>query len=564
KLIARELSVKLNVASDFSTALDWTQDALKDPSGVSYLDLNFDGIELLADIEIEIAETVLIAGQVELSVKTQTIDDGAIAATDATVVTFKLSDGFFAAGVIDFTRDANNELVKAPITRSLIDGGPTGVSDTFQGFYAAGVGFELALIARNAGSATIDGAPAFETWLAFRATVENIDVRGLGGPDDFAIDGRDFLVTGNFASVVDVVADPGAVPTVMNWKNLADDLTGPQLDLTDAVLGLNGLEQFKIGGTLTLEITNAVYLTSAFSMAVALDVPTDPVSGINGDLILLTLSETTFFAGGSAVFAEDAEGNLVVNRGNASGVYVENANLALGVLIDAGADVIDTTDDVTYIGLTGGFGLAQVLGLGNVEAQANDVTVRYNAAIDDAGLPVTKLDWSTIDYTDAATALGDLSTGTDFAVEGRIYFGDGLVYLGGGFSLATGSYTVSGSGLGAGFVANVTTFSIDDAALFAGVGGGFTYDVADPSLITGLIALEDLDGATGFDATGVSAELGFITEDAVAARSWTAIDARVGTADLVGLPDGFVASVKDVYFSTNVADEISATKLNWN
>ena len=167
-------------------------------------------------------------------------------------------------------------------------------------------------------------------------------------------------------------------------------------------------DRFKIGGTLTLEITNAVYLTSTFSMAVAMDVPTDPVSGIDGDLILLTLSEATFFAGGSAVFAEDTEGNLVINRGNASGVYVENANLALGVLVDTGADVIDTTDDVTYIGLTGGFDLAQVLGLGNVEAQAADVILHYNAATDDAGQPAPKLDWSTIAYTDAATALGDL------------------------------------------------------------------------------------------------------------------------------------------------------------
>jgi len=564
KLIARELSVKLNVASDFTTALDWTQDALKDPSGASYLDLTFDGIELLADVEIEIAETVLMAGQVELSVKMQTIDDGAITATDATVVTFKLSDGFFAAGIIDLTRDANNALVQAPITRTPTDGAPNGVSATFEGFYAAGVSFELAVIARNLDSAAIDGAPGFETWLAFRATVENIAVQGLGGPDDFSVEGRDFLVTGNFASFVDPVADPGAVPTVMNWKNLADDLTGPQLDLTDAVLGLNGLEQFKIGGTLTLEITNAVYLTSTFSMAVAMDVPTDPVSGIDGDLILLTLSEATFFAGGSAVFAEDTEGNLVINRGNASGVYVENANLALGVLVDTGADVVDTTDDVTYIGLTGGFDLAQVLGLGNVEAQAADVILHYNAATDDAGQPAPKLDWSTIDYTDAATALGDLDSGTDFTIQGRIYYGDGLVYLDGGFSLLTGSYTVSASGIGADFAANVTTFSIYDASLFAGVGGGFTYSVADPSRITGLIALNDLEGASGFSATGVSAELAFITEAAAAARSWTAIDARVGTADLVGLPEGFVASVKDVYFSTNIADEASSTKLNWN
>jgi hypothetical protein len=564
KLIARELSVKLNVASDLSTALDWTQDALKDPADVSYLALSFNGIELLADVEVEIANTVLIAGQVELSVKTQTIDDGAITATNATVVTFKLRDGFFAAGVVDFTRDANNELLNAPITRSLVDDGPNGVSDTFKGFYASGVGFELALIARNADSALIDSAPGFETWLAFRATVENIDVKGLGGPENFAIVGRDFLVTGNFASLVDPVADSGAVPTVMNWKNLADDLTGPQLDLTDAVLGLNGLEQFKIGGTLTLEITNAVYLTSTFSMAVASDVLTDPASSIDGDLIFLSLSETTFFAGGSVVFGEDAEGNILVNRGNASGVYVENAGLALGVLIDKGDNLLVTTDDITYLGLTGGFDLAQLLGLGNVEAQANDVALRYNAAIDASGEPVAKLDWSTIDYTDAATALGDLDSGTDFAVEGRLFFGDGLVYLDGGFSLATGSYTVSSSGIGSDFVANVTTFSINDASLFAGVGGGFTYDVVDPSVITGLIALADLDGATGFNATGVSAELAFITEDAIAARSWTAIDARVGTADLVGLPDGFVASVKDVYFSTNIADEVSDTKLNWN
>ena len=458
ELIARELSVKLNAASDLSTALDWTQVALQNPAGASYLDLSFDGIELLANVEIAIADTVSIAGTMELSVKTQTIDDGAITAVDATVVTFKLSDGFFAAGTTAYVFDVDGTLISEPFTRDTVDGPPTGVTAAFQGFYASGVGYELAIIARN--SADLAGP---ETWLGFRATVGAIDVVGLGAPGSINIDGRDFLVTGNFASTA-------LTPTIMNWKNLADDLTGPQLDLTDATLGLNGLEQFKIGGTLTLEVPGAAYLTSTFTMAVVADAEATAVGAVTGDLLLLTLSETTFFGGSGAQFGDDAFGNRVIERGNAAGVYVENAGLAFGVLIDQGSDPAVVDDDITYIGLTGGFDLAQILGLDNVEAQANDVSLKVNIALDALGNEVAKLDWSTINYLDASTALGDLDSGIDFALGGSLYYGDGFVYLGGGFTIATGGYTVSGGGTTADFIANVTTFTVSDAALFAGVG----------------------------------------------------------------------------------------------
>ena len=374
KIIARELSVKMNTSSDQSTALDWTQTALRDASNVPYLNLNFDGLELLADVEVAIANSVSIAGTMQLSVKTQSINDGAIVANDATVLTLKLSNGFFAAGTTGYEFDANGNLISDPFVRDATTMLPNGVTSDFQGFYAAGVGFELATVTRASGDAA---GP--ESWVGFRATVGALDVVGLGGPGNFNIDGRDFLVTGNFAS------NSPTQPSVLNWKNLADDLTGPQLDLTHAVNGLNGLEQFKIGGTLTLEVTDALYLTSTFTMAVVADTTATAVASVTGDLILLTLSKTTIFAGPGAVFGNDANGNRVINRGNAAGVYLENANLAVGVLIDKGSDPLATTDDSTYIGLVGGFDLAQLLGMGQVEAQATALSIRYNAAIDAIG-----------------------------------------------------------------------------------------------------------------------------------------------------------------------------------
>ncbi|KKN12844.1 hypothetical protein LCGC14_1012390, partial [marine sediment metagenome] len=556
EIIARELSVKMNTASDQTTALDWTQTALHDASNVPYLNLSFNGLELLANVEIAIANSVSIAGIMELSVKTQSINDGAIVANDATVLTLKLSNGFFAAGTAGYKFDTNGNLLSDPFVRDTTTGLPTGVTSDFQGFYASGVGFELATVIRGA-----NDTAGPESWFAFRATVGALDVVGLGGTGNFNIDGRDFLVTGNFAST------SLTQPSVMNWKNLADDLTGPQLDLTHAVNGLNGLEQFKIGGTLTLEVTDALYLTSTFTMAVVADTTATAVGSVTGDLILLTLSKTTIFAGPGAVFADDTNGNRVINRGNAAGVYLENANLALGVLIDKGADALATTDDSTYIGLVGGFDLAQLLGMGQVEAQANNLSIRYNVAIDANGIAIDKLDWTTIQYSDAATALNGLDSGIDFAVRGTLFYGDGFVYLSGTFSLATGGYGVAGGGLSAGLNANVTTFAISDAAMFAGVGGGFTHDPTDASVITGLVALADLKGATGFDATGVNAELAFVNEVSTTAttlRSWAALDVFVGTADLVGLPAGFTASTTNLYFRTNIADTATASKLNWN
>lgn len=112
RIVASELTVNVNLASDGTAALDWTQAALLDPAGEVLLDLTLDGVQITAAVLVSVAGAVSVAGRVDLAVTTQDIDDGAIQLAGASVFRLSLTEGYLFAGTSpEFVVDAAGYLV---------------------------------------------------------------------------------------------------------------------------------------------------------------------------------------------------------------------------------------------------------------------------------------------------------------------------------------------------------------------------------------------------------------------------------------------------------------------
>lgn len=420
------------------------------------------------------------------------------------------------------------------------------------GFAADNVGFEVVVIRRGAGDMA---GP--ESWTAVRASADRLEVLGVDG---LTLRATDLLVAANIAS-------DGAVPSVMNWIALDDQLNGagqPDLALIDPVDGFGAYAQFVIAGMLTLEVDATVFLRAGFALRViegvtakagAADDP-DMRADIGGNLVYLALSDVTFFAGTGGSMVLDGDGRRTITLvEDAAGLRAESGALSLSLFLNAG-DPLLTTDHVTYTGIAGDLDLLQVVGIDGVTLEAQSLFLRLNA-VDVVG--ADKLDWQALDFAEGAAALADLDPGLEVAVGGRLWYGDGTVFADATFAFGVSERMVVGAGVngGAAFAASVLGFDLTDARVFAGVGGAFTRD-ADSGLIDGITE------GTGFAVQGAAVQLILLGESGPApVLDWTAVSVRFDRAEFTGLPPEFVIRATDVLFEANLAAS-DGSKLDWS
>lgn len=188
-----------------------------------------------------------------------------------------------------------------------------------------------------------------------------------------------------------------------------------------------------------------------------------------------------------------------------------------------------------------------------------------SAVTSDAAGTAVKLDWTTLDATDApifdANPITDATDGItsdlDFSVKGAVEVRiEDNVLLFGAFGVSAKTKTINDGNGTEVADASVLSLTISGATLFAGAGGAFIYDGTGRA--TGLE-----DTGTGIAVQDANLELGIISQPSTETTplSWVAVAGRIGQADLRGI-DGIVAIARDVTFRFNGA-ATDTTKLDW-
>jgi hypothetical protein len=260
----------------------------------------------------------------------------------------------------------------------------------------------------------------------------------------------------------------------------------------------------------------------------------------------------------------------VVDGIAAGGTGFAGQNLSFDLLSISQGQSDPTIQGTTqsWTALQAGAAQLDVRGINGIDLKAYDLEIRLNsAATTDAAATATKLDWTTLDATDApifdAVSITNTADGItsdlDFSVQGAVEVRiEDNVLLFGAFGISAQTKTINdGNGIEVAD-ASVLSLSVTGATLFAGAGGAFIYD-GTTGRATGLE-----DAGTGIAVQDANLELGIISQPSTATTplSWLAVAGEIGQADLRGI-DGIVAIARDITFRFNGA-ATDATKLDWS
>ncbi|SFS22515.1 LEPR-XLL domain-containing protein, partial [Yoonia litorea] len=535
----KNVTFGMNNAAADGTKIDWT--ALDGAAAGQITDLptniatfdNLYGIAFGGSVEIAVSGSVLVAGTLSGRISDGVLNDGAAYTDDRaiSVFTFTVSGGFLFAGVGgDFTRDA--------------DGAVTGVDvANATGLSATGVAIEIVTVTETL-------VPT-NKWSAFDIQAATVTAAGLSSLAGVGIELFDFEASGNSTAILN--------GTNIDWTGVTDaafsDLT--RIKLLDAAVSLS------IGGGIDLNVADSVLATGRFTLLALTKDLNDEVTPITGaDILIFTLSDVEFFAGVGGAFA--GSGSLTngtkdsIDPAAGTGFYASGASLELVI-------VNDKTALQTYSAVALDVQTVSLIGLPDaLQFQITDLFFGANNA--NAAVDPVKLDWTElVDELGAdlpsTIATFDAGYGLEFAATLELIIDTDKVLVKG--SLAGAIFNTD---IDAGDVqitgADVFSFSVTNASLFAGSGGAF-----DAGTASGFA-----DGGTGFTATNVSLELltisgGTVTAGGATGDSWTAYRITVDQASPVGI-DGITLKAYNFVVAGNSVTDAAVTvdlpsKIDW-
>ncbi|WP_286789853.1 matrixin family metalloprotease, partial [Thioclava sp. UBA3469] len=502
-----------------SMAFDWSQ-----VGGPSFsFDSTFTGFTIDVRAVFTVKSTVLLAGDISITVTKQTIAaaDNPLGTdlTDAQVMTFALADGYiFVGSGGGFTTDGNSKV------NGLTRDGDSKLVGT--GFGAEGVLFEFASV-KNVDGTT--GA-VLNAWSAIKLYVGTVEVAGIPG---FTLAVSDFVVEVNAADAMVAVN-----PTVMTWKGL--DLGAP-LALTDATNGFDNTERFFIRATIDeLNISDTVLLTGSFSVEKTAGTS---VGGVTGDLLYITLTDLSLFAGAGATIGASG-----IDTTNAIGFSAAGGNFYIGIL---------TTSDPIPVSYTGVSASLASLGLVNVEGVTLNLAslkVLYNSVSDTT---LSNLDWSSL------TGLEEVTDTVSLAVSGKLTLAVGdFVYLRAGFGLKAIDVTAQAGSTETLDLVDITTgtltfVTLSDVEFFAGTGASTTTDEA-----TGTTTLNLLGDAAGLHANGGNLALGLLTDTTTGVK-YTGVIGSLSALEAKGI-DAVQIKLSGMALASNSTTALTGPRLDWS
>ena len=506
-------------------------------------------ITLTGDATINLGGYVLLAGGFALSKSSQSDvnlgEDNGTLNLDVDLLRIDLTnvDLFVGAGgVLDTTTDPDDYAVDAS------DG---------TGFFVDGANLSLAIA-----SVTDATLPDTRRWTGVVASADGLEPVGL--PAGFELQVRNLEVLFNTASGDD---GAGTQAQPIDWSVL-------YTHEADALNTLNGDTALSVSGDITIDLGGYVLVAGEF--AVSKTTPTDVdltavLLDVDVDLLRIDLTNVDLFVGAGGVFDTSNPDDYAVDVTDATGFFVNNANLSLAI-----ASVTDATpnnpatDKRRWTGLAANVDGLLPVGLpAGFELQVRNLEVRFNTASgnDGAGHDATRINWS--DLVADTNPLNALDAATVLAVSGDI-----TIDLG-GYVLVAGEFAVSKTTpTDVDLTADLQDVDVDllridltNVDLFVGAGGVF--DTTNPDDYA-VVATDDV--ATGFLVHGADLNLAIASvTDAPAAdkRRWTGLAANVDGLGPVGLPAGFELQVRnlEVRFNTASGNDGAghdATRINWS
>jgi hypothetical protein len=409
------------------------------------------------------------------------------------------------------------------------------------GFNAKFDEFALAIITEQGGSG--------RTWYAVSATLSSASFSGV---NDLTLEAADLVLNVNTAAADETVVDFQSTPLPVS--------TGA----TDPVIiGFDGHagELFHVSGNVALNVFGFVVAVGGFDLYKGqLQIDDGNVEAFDADVLTIELEVAHLFAGTGAQLqaSESAEayaGYVLEVPAGAVGFAVDTdagtpSHLALAV-------VRDPASGARYVGLDFALTQAALQGVQNLVLEANG-TVLVNWASEGA----ERLNWHQAWVNEPEPASGEkrlpafsekLTDAVEYWISGWMDLDAfGYVLVVGGFELVrqdvsgiadpddTG--TLSGS---------LLTVDIDIERLFAG--GGAVLDNGDL----------DTSHAVGFEAKGGELDLAILTTTEATPRTYTGLEASLGTADVLGLPD-LQASVQQIYVKFNLTSVDGGRPLDWS
>ena len=320
-----------------------------------------------------------------------------------------------------------------------------------------------------------------------------------------------------------------------------------------------------INGSITLNLFGSVlaYGHFDFNQLSGVSASDGSIALTNASGMHLSLSQLQFFVGVNGDFVKDAANQVTaLDTSRAIGFSASDATLDLWILKEGG------TGGRAWTAVSATIGAMAVHGLpGDVVLEVLNLSLAYNAAAADG----SKLDWAALSGLSAAPlgsnvgSLAALVRSTNLAITGTLYLDvSGFVVALASFSIDQQSGVALNDGkgvvIGATPGANVLVIHLSGAYFFAGAGGA----IQKTGYSAGGFAADLVNmGAVGFYASGASLDLAIVGEGAgITARKWIGVGAHIAQLGVVGLPDGFALSVRDLDFFYNLAAR-DGKRMDW-
>ncbi len=318
-----------------------------------------------------------------------------------------------------------------------------------------------------------------------------------------------------------------------------------------------------ISGDLALNVFGFVVAVGGFDLYKGqLQIDDGNVTAFDADVLTIELEVAHLFAGTGARLLDSTAPEAY------AGHVLEVPAGAVGFAIDTNegapshvslAVVRDTTSGARYVGLDVALTQAWLQGVQNLTLEANG-TVLVNWA--SAG--AERLNWYQAWVNEPTPTSGEkrlpafsekLTDAVEYWVSGWMDLDAfGYVLVTGGFELVkqdisdvddpddAGTLTIAGS---------LLTLDISIERLFAGGGAVFNDDGLDTS------------HAVGFEATGGELDLAILTTTDTTPRTYTGLEASLGTAEVLGLDD-LQLSVQQIYVKFNSTSVAGGRPLDWS
>ena len=217
------------------------------------------------------------------------------------------------------------------------------------------------------------------------------------------------------------------------------------------------------------------------------------------DVLRIDLTGVDLFIGAGGVLVA-TPGSYGIDETEGTGLFVDDANLALTIATVANASVTDTR---RWTGVAVGADAVSLVGLPDVTMTADNLEVRFNKASGNNGTTpnTTALDWSLL-YPGTDDPMNGLSGSTTLSITADVTLDvDGYVLAAGRLGFSRTSRT--GVDLGANGLLDVDLLRFDLSGVDLFIGAGAAFDTTPGSY--GVVATEA--NATGFFVDGADLSL---------------------------------------------------------